>query len=244
MNMTGFGCLRLGVLVAIALPGSASPLRAEDRPEHYVLATFEGRPWWKAQSRVLVDWRTDKPVMAGLECVTSYVRTLRDGQPPMEISVSHPVESAAYDFRFHFNLGEAGLTDRKVETITVGGRPYQRQGVGSRVVPWFGVHGPNDVILSYGIARDMFRPNEAYPWLPVEFLIPQFFEVDGITLGISGNFEVSHGNYEKRYEDLRIDMSGFKEAFSWCIRQVNASGDRKVELPAELKKRIDERPAR
>ena len=43
---------------------------------------------------------------------------------------------------------------------------------------------------------------------------------------------------------LRIDMGGFREAFSWCLKEVNASGDRKVELPAELKKQIDQRPAR
>lgn len=242
--MAGYGFLPSLALVTIALLGAAAPLRAQDRPDRYVLAAFKGLPWWKAESRVLVDWRTDKPVMAGLECTASYVRTLQGGKPPMEIAVSHPVESAAYDFRFHFNLAEGGLTDRRVETITVGGRPYQRQGVGARVVPWFGVYGPDDPVLSYGIGRDMFRPNETYPWLPVEFLIPQFFEVERIALGTSGNFEVSHGNYEKRYEDLSIDMGGFREAFSWCLKQVNAAGDRKVELPSELKKRIDPRPAR
>jgi len=244
MNMTGFGFVRPAVLAAVVALGSASPLHAQDWPEHYVLATFKEGPWWKAETRVLVDWPQDKPVMTGLECTASSVRTLEAGKPPMEITVSHPVESSAYHFRFSFNLAEGALTDRNVETITVGGRPYQRKNVQARIVPWFGVYGPDDAILSYGLAREMFRANETYPWLPIEFLIPQFFEVEGITLGVSGNFEVTHGNYEKRYEDLRIDMEGFRETFSWCLKQVNAAGDRKIELPAELKKRIDQRPAR
>lgn len=230
---------RTAVFAAIIAVGSASSLHAKDEPSHYVLATFDEASWWKAQSRVLVDWPDGKPVMAGLECTASHNRNLQAGKPPMEIVISRPVESAAYNFRFHFNLAEGDLTNPRVESVTVGGRPYQVKLIQSRVIPWFGVHKPGDAILMYGIGRQMFRANDSYPWLPVEFLIPQFFEVEGIRLGIAGDFEISHGDYEKRYQELYIDMEGFKETLGWCYQQINPSGDRKIELPSELKRRID-----
>ncbi|WP_156843170.1 hypothetical protein [Novosphingobium aquimarinum] len=91
----------------------------------------------------------------------------------------------------------------------------------------------------YGLSRDMFRPNETYPWLPIEFLIPQFFEVEGITLGIAGEFEVEHSEYETRYEDLYIDMDEFKHVFRWCMGQVNPPERNNVDLPDELKRLLE-----
>lgn len=154
----------------------------------------------------------------------------------MEVSITHPVESARYDFRFGFPLPETDLINRQVETITVGGRPYHRRSIQSRMLPAFGRKPGNadEIILAYGLGRDMFRPNEEYPWLPVEFLIPQFFEVEGITLGISGEFEIKHGDYEKRYESSYISMDGFREGMLWCYDQVNPSGDHVLKFPPEL----------
>ena len=225
-------------VITLLTLGLATPLSAQDRPEHYVLETMESG-WWTGASRVLVDWRGDRPVMTGLECLVRHNRYLQDGQPPMEMTITHPVESGDYRFGFLFNLDGGDLTDREVETITVGGRPYRRQNVQSRIIPWFGEYGPDDIILAYGIGRQMFRPDETYPWLPLEFLIPQFFEVEGIKLGISGRFEIEHGEYETRFEELYIDMDGFRETVAWCYQQVNPPGDRDVELPAELRQRLD-----
>lgn len=224
-------------LALFSLTGLAYPANAADQPDHYVLAIKEFGGW-NTQSRVLVSWNRDKPVMTGLECIVTHDRQLQTDKPPMEIGISHPVESADFKFRFTFNLPDADLIDRKVETITVGGRPYQVKSVQSRIVPWFGL--PDGDILLYGYGRTMFRPTETYPWLPLEFLIPQFFEVEGITLGISGQFEIKHGDYEKRYEELYIRMDDFKEALGWCYEQVNPSGSSKVSLPPELNRAIQQ----
>lgn len=237
-------CFRaIGLIVAtafFALSGLTTPGYAENQPNSFVLSNKNSGGWWKAESRILVDGRSGKPVMRGLECITRHDRNMQNGKPPMEISITHPVESGEYKFLFQFNLPDTKLINKNVETITIGGRPYQRRIIQSRVVPWFGVYGPNDIILTYGIGRDMFRPSESYPWQPLEFLIPQFFEVEGIKLGISGEFEIEHGEYEKRYEELYIDMDGFKEALEWCYSQINPPGDDKVELPSELKKWLNE----
>ena len=222
--------------IALLALAPAGPLHAQDRPEHYVLGSSESG-WWKATSRILVDWQQDRPAMSGLECAVIHDRYLQDGKPPMELSIAHPVESAEYRYRFRFNLADAATIDRTVATITVGGRPYQRRTIQSRVTPWFGGHSADGIVLSYGIGREMFRPDETYPWMPLEFLIPQFFEVEGIKLGVSGRFEVEHGEYETRFEELHIDMDGFREVLRWCFEQVNPLG-RDVELPAELRRRI------
>jgi hypothetical protein len=223
---------------AILLTVPAGPANAQDRPDHYVLATEESDSW-TAEARILVDWDRDKPVMTGLECVTRADSESQNGKPPLEIGVRHPVESGEYKFQFTFNLPDSELTDRTVETITVGGRPYHRRVIQSRIIPYFGGSAPDGIVLSYGIGRDMFRPTENYPWLPVEFMIPQFFEVEGITLGISGQFEIEHGEYEKRFETLYIHMDGFRETLSWCYAQVNPAGGRKLEFPAALTKKLE-----
>ena len=157
----------------------------------------------------------------------------------MQIMVSHPVETSEYRYDFTFNMPDNDMIERRVETITVGGRPYLREYIQSRIIPWFGVYDEGDIILPYGLSRDMFRPNETYPWLPVEFLIPQFFEVEGITLGIAGDFEIEHGKYERRYEELYIDMGEFKHVFRWCMEQVNPTERDNVEIPNELKRLLE-----
>lgn len=219
------------------LAGLATASNAQDHPDQYALDADEFS-WWKTESRVLVEWRNDKPVMSGLECSVRHDRYLQDGKPPLEIAIVHPVESAEYRFGFTFNLGDTKLISRTVETITVGGRPYQRKIIQSRIIPAFGAYQPGDIILSYGIGRDMFRPNENYPWLPVEFLIPQFFEVEGIVLGVAGDFQIEHGEYEKRYEEIYIDMDGFKEAVQWCYEQVNPADESKIVFPPELSRKL------
>ena len=176
--------------------------------------------------------------MTGLECVLSPNRELQASRPPMEVSVSHPVESAQYRYAIRFNLPDGVLTSRAVSTLSVGGRPYQRQIVESRIIPWFGTLPADGIVLAYGIGREMYRPSEDYPWLPLEFLIPRFLEVESIRLGISGQFEVEHGDHETRYEELSIDMDGFKEGLAWCSGQVNPLADRPVQLPAELRQRL------
>lgn len=231
-----FRAIRL-VIGLVATTGIILPVQAQDRRDFYVLGSSEPGSWWKTEARALVNWNGDEPVMTGLECVIMHDRYLEDGKPPMEIAVSHPTESGEYRFRFQFNLAEGKLINRKVETITVGGRPYRLESVQSRIVPWVG--GQTGIILTYGIGREMFRPNETYPWLPIEFLIPQFFEVEGITLGLSGDFEIEHGEYERRYEDLYIDMDGFKESMDWCYRHVNPTHERELELSSKLKKQME-----
>ena len=221
------------IALAAGLPG---PAHAQEHPDFYVLDTAEVASWWKAVARAQMDWDNETPTMKGLDCVVSHDRYLQDGKPPVEITITHPVESGDYSFRFNFNLADTDLIDRQVETITVGGRPYRRASVESRIVPWLPVMSPDTIILAYGIGREMFRPNETYPWLPIEFLIPQFFEVEGIVLGISGEFEIEHGEYETRYEDLYIDMDGFKESLAWCYDQVNPDRRREMELEEELRR--------
>ncbi len=236
MNLSTF--IWRGMAVAWLALAPASPLRAQDRPEHFALDRSQSG-WWTGQSRILVDWNEDGPVMTGLECIASHDRELGGSEPVMEVTLSHPVESSDYRFALRFNLADTELSEREVATITVGGRPYQRGNVQSRIVPWFGAYRPGDVILAYGLGRDMFRPDESYPWLPVEFLIPRFFEVEGIQLGIAGRFEVAHGEYETRHESLHIDMDGFKETLRWCVQEVNPPSDREIRLPAELRRMID-----
>lgn len=231
MNRLGYA-LKLVSPIMLAV---GSPAYAGTIPDFYTMESASLASWWKAESRILVRWNNDKPVMRGFECVISHDR---EGTPPMEVAMSHPVESASYEFRFKFDLADDDLINRKVETITVGGRPYQRKVVQSRIIPAFGVHGPDDIVLAYGIGRDMFRPNDEYPWLPLEFLIPQFFEVEGIFLGISGEFEIKHGEYEKRYESVYVDMDGFKETMKWCYDEINPSGQRDLKLPPELKRHL------
>ena len=226
----------LGWCLLPILP-SVTAAQAPEQPEAYVLEHSEAG-WWKATSRVQVDWPQDRPVMSGLECTLSHERELQGGQPPMELSLSHPAESAEYRFRLRFNLPDRELSDRQVATITIGGRPYQRRTVQSRVVPWFGPSSPDGVVLTYGLARDMFRPDESYPWLPLEFLIPRFFEVESIKLGISGQHEVAHGDYETRFEEISIDMEGFREGLLWCFDQVNPPAGTQGALPAELRQRL------
>jgi len=225
--------------IGILMTAFASSVTAQTQPDSYRLETHDTASRWIAESRVIVDWRENRPAMTGLECTASHDRNLQAGRPPMEIIVSHPVESGDFSYRFRFNLAENGIIDRGVETVTIGGRPYHRRSIQSRIIPWFGAHGADDIILAYGIGREMFRPNESYPWLPLEFLIPQLFEVEGITLGIAGNFEIAHGEYERRYEELYIDMEGFKESLQWCQEQVNPSGEHERPLPAELRSRIN-----
>lgn len=205
---------------------------ADDKPDFYTLETTSPGSWWKAESRVLVDWGAGGPKMSGLQCVLKHDR---QGMPPMQIAISHPIESARYDFRLGFSLPDTDLISRQVETITVGGRAYQRRSIESRMTAAFGPEREgDDIILAYGLGRDMFRPNEDYPWLPIEFLIPQFFEVEGIFLGVSGEFEIKHGEYEKRYESIYINMAGFKEGMLWCYNQINPSGNRPLKLPSDL----------
>ena len=230
----------LAIVWLLSAVVTVSPTYAQnaERPDYYVSGEID-QGWWKAESRILVDWDQNKPRMTGLECLASHDRYLQGGQPPMQIMVSHPVESGDYRYRFTFNLPDDDMIERRVETITIGGRPYRRENLQSRIIPWFGVHGEGNIILTYGLSRDMFRPNETYPWLPIEFLIPQFFEVEGITLGIAGEFEIEHGEYETRYEDLYIDMDEFQHVFRWCMEQVNPPARNNVELPAELKRLLD-----
>lgn len=83
----------------------------------------------------------------------------------------------------------------------------------------------------------MVRPDETYPWTPIEFLMPQFFEAEEVRIGISGEAEIKHGDYETRYEEIDADMDGFKEAMNWCFDQVNPS-EKKPALPAELQKKL------
>ena len=235
MRFLASSCLISALTLGAALP---APAYAEEHPDFYVLDTAELASWWKAEVRAQIDWDNDAPTMKGLECVVSHDRYLQNGNPPMEVIVTHPVESAEYAFRFRFNLVDDDLIHREVQTITVGGRPYQRKIVQSRIVSWLPVKGPGVIILTYGLGRDMFRPNETYPWLPTEFLIPQFFEVEGINLGISGDFEITHGEYQTRYGELYIDMDGFKETVNWCYDQINPDQQREEELEAVLKRRV------
>ncbi len=234
LGQTSAQVLRL-LAAVVATAGSTEPLHAQDRPDFIAFAEEEAGGWWETEARALLDWRDGAPLMTGLECVANHNRY---GRPPLQIAVTHPMESGDYRFRFQFALTDGELIDRQVETITVGGRPYQIKSVQSRIIPWIGGPGENDIVLTYGIGRDMFRPNEGYPWLPIEFLIPQFFEVEGIELGISGQFEIEHGEYERRYEEVYIDMDGFKEAMSWCYNHVNPDHEFEDELSTELRRRM------
>lgn len=229
--------LGIAWLLAAMIAAPSTRAQNDEQPDYYVSGDT-GAGGWKAESRILVEWDQNKPRMTGLECVASHYRNLQGGEPPMQISISHPVESADYRYRFTYNLPDNDLIERRVETITIGGRPYRREYIQSRIIPWFGVYGDDDLILTYGIGRDMFRPDETYPWLPIEYLIPQFFEVDGITLGIAGEFETEHGEYETRYDDIYIDMDEFKDIVQWCMEAVNPSGGAQVEYPEELMRRL------
>lgn len=226
-----------GLLVAIfVMVGLSASLHAQEYPDSYALAAEDSFSW-KAESRILVDWEGDRPIKTGLKCVARHDRNLQGGKPPLEITLMHPIESGDYRFGLHFNLPDTDLINRNVETITIGGRPYQREIVPSRII---GFTKPEDIILAYGIGRQMFRSNETYPWLPIEFLVPQFIEVEGIELGISGDFEVEHGEYERRYEAIYIDMDGFKEILRWCYEQVNPTADSETGLPPELIERLEQ----
>ena len=235
-----------GILIGLALQASViAPASAAERehPDFYILEKENFGGWFQSQSRVLVDWQAGKPIMKGLACTVQQTQNLQNGKPVMEIEISHPMESADYRFRFTFNLPDTDRIDRKIESITIGGRPYEVQGIQSRMMPWFGFEKDQE-ILAYGLSRTMFRPKDSYPWLPLEFLIPQMFEVEGVTLGVSGQFEIKHGDYEKRYEGIYVDMDGFKEAMNWCYSRVNPSGRARVALPDELKKAIGINSAR
>lgn len=212
----------------------ASTAHATDReqPTSIQIGSSEFAGWWKAEARTLVDWTRDGPVMTGLECTASHDR---DGTP-MQLTVLHPTESSEFRYSFHFNLKEGELIDRKVESITVGGRPYQLKSVQSRIGPWIG--GSAGIVLPYGLGREMFRPNETYPWLPIEFLIPQFFEAEGIFLGTAGEFEVEHGEYERRFGSIYIDMDGFKDAMLWCYNRVNPNSKLAKESAANLREEL------
>lgn len=208
----------------------AAPVVAAENPDFYLLAKEEFS-WWEAESRVLVEW-DKKPRMTGLECKAT---SRKEGH--FSVSLGHPTESAEFRYSFEFNLPDTELISREVQSISVGGRSYQFDILQVRTIPWFGVHGPDDKILMYGIGRAMVRPNENYGWYPAEFLLPQFFEAEEARLGVAGEFEIDHGNYETRYEELRVDMDGFKEAMKWCFEQVNPS--KVSELPSELKEALE-----
>lgn len=225
----------VGVLLpfaALFLALAPKAQASDNLPDFYTLAKNGDFGWWSAESRVLVDWKGDAPIMTGLECLAEDSR-----QGILKVGLRHPVESAQFDYTFEFNLPDGALIERKVESIGVGGRTYQFKRAQVRVIPWFGVHGPDEVILAYGLGRAMVRPDEAYPWMPIEFLMPQFFEAEEVRIGISGKAEIKHGDYENRYEEVEADMDGFKEAMSWCFDQVNPSG-KKPSFPSELQKKL------
>lgn len=226
---------RVGTLLpfaALLLVLTPNVLASETRPDFYTLAKNGDFGWWSAEARVLVEWKGDAPIMTGLECLAEDSR-----QGVLKVRLRHPVESAQFDYAFEFNLPDGELIERKVESISVGGRAYQFKRAQVRVIPWFGVHGPDEVILAYGLGRAMVRPHEAYPWMPIEFLMPQFFEAEEVRVGISGKAEITHGDYETRYEEVDADMGGFREAMNWCFDQVNPSGE-KPSFPAELQKKL------
>lgn len=238
MELFSFSSFRSAATILLfALAVLHASAGVTERPRDFILSDDEFG-WWSVKSDIVVDWQSEKAVMTGLRCAIRHRRYFQDGKSPMEISITHPVESADYKFQFQFNLPDSDLINRNVETITVGGRPYQRRMVQSRKIPWFGVYEADDMILAFGISREMYRPNESYPWLPLEFLIPQFFEVEGIKLGISGDFEIEHGEYETRYEEIYIDMGEFKQAFDWCYDHINPKPDHEARLRLQFKKRF------
>jgi hypothetical protein len=208
----------------------AAPIAASEKPDFYVLASEEFS-WWEAESRVLVDW-DKRPRMTGLDCKATSAR-----ERHLSVNLMHPAESAEFRYSFEFKLPDTNLINRNVQSISVGGRSYQFKYLQVRIIPWFGVYGPDEVVLAYGITRAMVRPNENYGWYPLEFLLPQFFEAEEARLSVAGEFEIDHGNYETRFEELRVDMDGFKEAMKWCSDQVNPS--KAAEFPSELKKALD-----
>ncbi len=225
------GKLTLAAAGLLATAGSQA-MALDNHPDFFVLEKTDEFGWWRAESRVHVDWNGDTPAMTGLECVAEDER-----QGSLKIAVLHPVESADFRYSFQFSLADGDLIDRKVETLGVGGRTYQFKTVQARIVPWFGVHGPDDVVLAYGLGRAMVRPNETYPWTPIEFLMPQFFEAEEVRIGASGQSEITHGDYETRYEEIEVDMDGFKDAMKWCFDRVNPSGEKPV-FPPELQKKL------
>ncbi|WP_287939791.1 hypothetical protein [Sphingopyxis sp.] len=205
---------------------------SESHPNFYTLAKNGDFGSWASESRILVDWKGDTPIMTGLECLAEDSR-----KGILKVRLRHPVESSQFDYAFEFTLPDGALIDRRVETVGVGGRTYRFKREQVRIIPWFGVYGPDEVVLTYGLGRAMVRPDETYPWTPIEFLMPQFFEAEEVRIGISGKAEIKHGDYETRYEEIDADMDGFKEAMNWCFDQVNPSG-KKPALPAELQKKL------